>query len=341
MQANLEQGIKQMVVFEEKTIENTEKGKNVAEGTTPMKRKSLMTKRRNEIIFLCFIFAFPILHKLVFYIGKNFQSILLSFQAYDRESQSYYLIGFDNFKNVFYDLTHSTVLKTCMKNTLYLYLMETFISIPISLFCSFFIIKKVPGHGALKIIFFLPSMVSSVTMVLAFKYFCEYAVPDIASRWFNVTNFPLILNEYPYAYPMMLLYSLWVGFASGIVLYLGTMSKVPDGVTDAAMIDGVSVLGEFWHVIMPTVYPTLSVFLITGFVAIFTGSGPIYTFYKDSAPQYCYTTGYYLFTRVVGQNSSAADYPYAASIGMLITLIATPLTFLLKYTLEHIGPREE
>ena len=141
--------------------------------------------------------------------------------------------------------------------------------------------------------------------------------------------------------PMMLLYSLWVGFAGGIVMYVGSMSKVPDGVTDAAMIDGVSVWGEFWHVTMPTVYPMLSVFLITGLVSLFTGGGPIFTFHQYGAPDYCYTMGYFLFTKVMGPNSTIANYPYAATVGMIITLIATPLTFLLKYALEHTGPSEE
>lgn len=304
------------------------------------KKSSMATKRRNEIIFLVCIFAFPILHKCIFYLGTSFQSVMLSFQSYNTEAGEYYLSGWVNFQQIFKDLASSQVLKTSMKNTFYLYVMETFLSMPISLFCSFFVVKKVPGHGFLKIVFFLPSMVSSVVMVLMFKYFGDYAVPDFLKTYFGVQNYPYIFNEEPYAFSMMLLYSLWVGFAGGIVLYLGSMTRVPDGVTDAAMIDGVTVLGEFWHVIMPTVYPTLSVFLVTGFVAIFTGSGAIYTFYEDNAPSHVYTMGYFLFTRVIGDNSSVASYPYAAALGLLITVIATPLTFLLKYLLERFGPTE-
>ena len=310
--------------------------------STPKKKESSMaSKRKNELIFLACIFALPIIHKLIFYIGGNFRSILLSFQAYDYQKKSYVFNALDNFKVVFKDLTNSAILRMSLKNTVLLYCMETFISIPISLLCSFFVVKKVPGHGALKVIFFLPSMISSVVMVLMFKYFCEYAVPEAVKSLFGVQKFPLILNQYPYAYPMMLLYSLWVGFAGGIVLYVGSMSKVPDGVTDAAMIDGVSVWGEFWHVTMPTVYPMLSVFLITGLVGLFTGGGPIFTFYQYSAPNYCYTMGYFLFTKVMGESATKADYPYAATVGMIITLVATPLTFLLKYTLEHVGPSDE
>lgn len=300
-----------------------------------------MTKRKNEIIFLVCIFALPIIHKLIFWFGSNFQSILLTFQKYDRESTSYVFNGFENIKEVWHDIKTSRLLRQSMLNTFLLYCENTFISIPISLFCSYFVVKKVPGHGALKVIFFLPSMVSSVVMVLMFKYFCEYAIPELASDLFGVSRMPLILSEYPYAFPMMLVYDLWVGFAGGIVLYVGSMSKVPDGVTEAAQIDGVSVLGEFWHITMPTVWPMLTVFLITGLVGIFTGGGPIFTFHQYGAQDYCSTMGYFLFVKVMGPNSTSASYPYAAAVGFLITLVATPLTFGLKYLLEHVGPSED
>ncbi len=325
---------------EEIVVETVEESPTTDLPQKPQKSMA-MTKRKNELIFLACIFALPIVHKLIFWVGGNFQSILLTFQRYDTENSKYVFNGFNNLKEVLYDVVHSKVLRQSLLNTFLLYCEGTFISIPISLFCSYFVVKKVPGHGMLKVIFFLPSMVSSVVMVLMFKYFCEYALPEIAESMFGVENFPLILNQYPYAYPMMLVYDLWVGFAGGIVLYVGSMSKVPDGVTEAAQIDGVSVLGEFWHITLPTVYPMLSVFLITGLVGIFTGGGPIFTFHQYSAPNYTYTMGYFLFTKVMGDTATQADYPYAAAVGFLITLVATPLTFGLKYLLEHTGPSEE
>ncbi len=299
------------------------------------------SRRRKELIFLACLFVLPVIHTAIFYFGGNIQSFTLAFQSYDSAKAEFYFIGFNNFKLVFEDIANSPLIRTGMLNTLYLYLMETFLSMPISLLCAYFVLKKVPGSGALKIIFFLPSMISSVVMVLMYKYFCEYAVPYIAKKMFNADSFPLILNEYPYAFPMLIGYSLWTGFAGGIVLYLGTMSRASDGVLDAAKIDGVGMFGEFWHVILPTVYPLVSVFLFTGFVSIFTGGGPVYTFYKDSAPTYTYTTGYYLFVKVMGQNATYSDYPYTAAVGLIITVVATPLTFLLKYVLEHVGPTED
>ena len=125
----------------------------------------------------------------------------------------------------------------------------------------------------------------------------------LLSKIFNINDFPLILQEYPYAFPMMLVYSLWIGFAGGIVLYVGAMTRISEGIEDAAKVDGAGTMTEFWHIIMPSVYPMLTVFLVTGFVNLFIGGGPIYTFFEDRAPDYTYTMGYFLLVRVIGSNS--------------------------------------
>ena len=325
---------------EQNTLKNEENFPDCVSTQSRKKSSSMKTKRRNEIIFLCCIFALPILHKLTFYFGTAVQSVSLAFKSYNSDTGEYFYSGLVNFKEVFRDLSTSASLKLSLKNTVIFYIVDTFIGIPISLFCSYAVVKKVPGSGFIKVIFFLPSIISSVVMVMTFKYFCTYPLTDLILDWSGKTKLNLFQQQ-DTGYLMMIIYGMWAGFAGGLVLYLGAMTRVPDGVTDAAKIDGVSYLGEFWHVTLPTVYPTLTVFLVTGLVGIFTGGGPVYTFHQDDAPWHTYTMGYYLFTKVFGEKSDYAFHPYASALGVLITLIAAPLTFLLKYVLEHVGPQEE
>ena len=304
------------------------------------KKASMKTRRRNEIIFLCCIFALPIIHKLTFYFGTALQSVSLAFKSYDSTTGEYFYSGLINFKNLFRDLGSDVILKTSLKNTVIYYLIDTFVGIPIALFCAYAVVKKVPASGFIKVVLFLPSIISSVVMVMMFKYFCDYPLTEWILK--GTGKKELYLFSQPNtAYMMIIIYGMWTGFAGGLVLYLGAMTRVPDGVTDAAKIDGATYLSEFWHVTLPTVYPTLSVFLVTGLVGIFTGGGAVYTFHQDNAPSSTYTMGYYLFTKVFGAKASASDYPYASALGVLITLIAAPLTFLLKYVLEHVGPQED
>ena len=34
-----------------------------------------------------------------------------------------------------------------------------------------------------------------------------------------------------------------------------------------------------------------------------------------------------------------SDYPYLAAMGLLMTLVAVPLTLLFRYVLEKVGPK--
>ena len=72
--------------------------------------KTMLTKRKidKKLIFYIACFALPVLQFLIFYIGVNFQSILLAFQKYDGKTTSFYFDKQDlwvNFQRVYEELT--------------------------------------------------------------------------------------------------------------------------------------------------------------------------------------------------------------------------------------------
>lgn len=316
-------------------MDSTKKSKESREGFRRAKRR--------EWIFVLCVLAWPILHKLIFYFGVSFSSFSLAFKQYDSSTATYtFLKGarlFDNFKLFFRELAKNPTYLNSWGRTLRLYAVETFISMPISILCSYFIIKKVPLSGFLTVAFFLPSIFASTAMSLMFGYFVEWALPSIYA---NLTGqeLPILLRTPSSAFNVLLIYALWNSFASGMILYVGQMSNVGEGLQDACKIDGCGTMRELWHVVLPATYPLISVYLVTGFCAIFTGSGAVLLFYKYDAPDYVQTIGYILFTKVIGENASLADYPFVSAMGLVISLIATPLTFGLRYCLNKFGPRE-
>ena len=93
-----------------------------------------------------------------------------------------------------------------------------------------------------------------------------------------------------------------------------------------------------FFVVIPQIFPTLSTYLVIGIVAIFTDQANLYTFFRDGAAPENYTIGYYLFIKVMGSESSVADYPEAAAMGLLFTAVAIPVTFGVKALLEKLDP---
>jgi ABC-type polysaccharide transport system permease subunit len=93
------------------------------------------------------------------------------------------------------------------------------------------------------------------------------------------------------------------------------------------------------YIVLPLIYPTFVTFMVVGVGGIFTGQMGLYSFFGPSADETIQTFGYYLFktTKAAGES----DYPFLATMGILMTLVAAPLTFFVKWLLEKLGPSLE
>ena len=146
----------------------------------------------------------------------------------------------------------------------------------------------------------------------------------------------------PTQFWILLAYSSFFGLAGNLVLYLGAMSSVNQSTIEAAQIDGVGTLGRLWHVILPAIWPTVTVFIMTSFAGFFTNQGATFSFFGtgSQAKDESYTFGYWLFVLVKGAKTEA-EYPMASTAGVVFTLVAVPVTLLAKRLLEKYGPRED
>ena len=80
--------------------------------------KRIGQRKRNDIIFYCLMLAFPVVQFCIFYIGVNFNSILLTFRKYDFVTGQWSFAGFENKSKVLSDLGTQYVLIQSAKNSL-------------------------------------------------------------------------------------------------------------------------------------------------------------------------------------------------------------------------------
>ena len=140
---------------------------------------------------------------------------------------------------------------------------------------------------------------------------------------------------------VMLFYNVWVCLGANIVLYIGAMNRIPTELIEVGKLEGITLWKEFWLITFPLIFPTITVFIVAGVAGLFTNQCFVYNFYGNFAPQDISTLGYYMFIKVVGENSSLSNYPYASAFGVIFTLVAAPITLLVKYLLEKFGPGAE
>ena len=309
-----------------------------------MIKKHIHDKRKKELIFYVVMLALPVLQFSIFYLGVNFNSILMAFQRYDDTAKEFIFLDFPNvfknFKDVFHSLGTETVFPYALKNSLIAYFVSLIAGTGFALIFSYYVYKKFPLHGTVKVVLFTPSIISGMVLVSVFVEFVNVVIPSVSELITKEQMIGFITNPpTSKTFGSILFYCIWVGFGSSILLYVGAMNNISDSVSEACKLDGANLFQELFYIVLPLIYPTFVTFMVVGVGGIFTNQMALYAFFGPNADETLQTFGYYLFktTKAAGES----EYPFLATMGLLMTFIVAPLTFLVKWALEKLGPSLE
>lgn len=304
-------------------------------------RRFLGKKTVSKYVFVGTLMFYPILLWLIFYVYVNFNSIVMSFQniAIDGKTSWAGLSNFKNFLAKAFD--GSDQLAISLLNTLKYYVLTTVITLPIYFGVSFYFYKCMPASRIFRAFMMLPSIVSGFIMALVFKKFVEIGLPGI---WGGITGkdpnlFPNLLYDPDFSFGTILFYDIWLSFTAGFIYYPNAMRNIDPSIVESARMDGAGYWKEFWHITMPLIYPTFTTFFVLSVAGFFGTSGSLLLFYMYSAPPETSLIGYY-YTVMVLDSPTQTGYPILAAGGLVMTAIAAPLTFLVKFLMERYGPNE-
>ena len=315
-------------------------------------QKSEKTKKKRRFVldnavFCTVMLALPVLQFCIFYIGVNFNSILLAFQDIKIEGTKETITWtFANFglDRMFVGLKLNQVFRMVGMSVLTWGINIGF-NVPLGLLFSFYISKKLPLSKVFRVVLYLPSILSAVVMATIYMQFVDMALPSFLTEMLNIKT-DLSLGDGLTAVPetrflTIVFFNIFIGFGVSVLMYSNAMSGVDTAMIEAAHLDGATGIKEFWYIVMPQVYSTLAVFLYTSVATIFTNQMNLYVFYRGGADPSIQTLGYYLFSKTQAAQGVGSEYPPLAAIGIVLTLIAIPLTMGVKQLLEKLGPKEE
>lgn len=298
-----------------------------------------LSKRKKDMIFVACLVAWPLLQYFVFYICVNFNSFIMAFQSYktdfSTQTSKYVFNDFKNFIDLYKEFTQDGLLWYCIKNSLIFYVSSFIIGTMGSLFFSYYISRKRALGSFFQVVLFIPSIVSSIVLVTMFRYFADYAIPKVY-QMISGEYIPGLLSSKGTVFATLIFYNIWIGFGTSVLLYSGAMSNVSESVTEAAQIDGAGTLSTFIHVVFPLVFPTFKTLVLAGITGLFVSDMSVFSFFGIGVDKYLYTFGYYILrgTRL----ASLKEYPQLAALGVVLTIIALPLTFLVRKLLNKVGP---
>lgn len=291
-----------------------------------------------KYLFILSILIIPALFFCTFYIGVNTNSFVLAFQRISISGDKTF-VGWVNFKEAFLGLQGGELLLLSVKNSLIMYVISLLVCNPLYIIFSYFLFRKCAGYKVIRFVIMIPTIISGFVVSLIFKQFLQEALPALLGKlgFDNVQN---LLFDSRYSFGTTLFFSIWLSFATSLIVYPNAMNAIDDEVIESARLEGANTFREIWHIILPLIYPTFTTFFVTGFASIFTNCGPLVEFYQFNAPQETYNVGYFLFASTMNSDSMVS-YPRIAATGIIFTLVVTPLTYLVKHLMEKYGPSVE
>ena len=310
------------------------------------KKKRINQNELKKITFCILVLAVPILQVIIMYFCVNVNSILLAFKRYSQDSTgklSFVWCGFDNFKT-FLDIVFSSggALKKGFYNSLILAGVTFFVGVSFALLFSYYIYKKRFGYRTFNVLLFVPSIVSSIVMVILFSYFVDRAIPAVFMKLFNTRVVGLLSSPNSSdIFRTLIIFCLWTGFGTNVLMYSSAMSRIPPEIVEAAQIDGCGSVSEFFKITLPLIYPTISTFLVVNIAGVFSNSAGLFSFFGEKANPELWTIGYWFFIQTLAGRSSFTALPVPAAGGLVFTLFVAPITLIIRYVLNKFDPQVE
>lgn len=294
----------------------------------------MQMKKYRDLRFYILMMAIPVAQFCIMFIGVNFNNILLAFKEYDANME--YVWTLKQFKSVIAGFFNNEYLQASLFNSIKFYLLTTFATLPPSLFISYYLYKKFIFHRQFKVILFLPAVIAGVVVVTCFYYLADRGYPLLVEMITGKDDaLGLLVNSETRLYTLMG-YNIFYGLAGNFLFYSSAMSGIDESISEAAEIDGANLLQEFWHITLPTIFPTLQTFLVSSVAGSLIGDYGMYAFSKTSGGSAVPTMGYFFTAGIM--NDGEKNYPYYAALGLVLSVLTCIIVFSARAFLDKKDP---
>jgi alpha-glucoside transport system permease protein len=244
-------------------------------------------------------------------------------------------IGIDNYKDIFTSPDQRIVLR----NTVLWVLLTPFVATGIGLIYAV-LVDKARMEAFAKALIFLPMAISFVGASIIWKFVYEYR-PDQPGVnqigllnqiivWLGGTPQTWLINS-PWNTFFLIVVMIWIQAGFAMTVLAAAIKAIPEEIVEAARLDGVSALGMFRFVTVPTIRPALIVVLTT----IGIGTLKVFDIVRTM-------TGGQFDTSVVAnefytQSFRADNQGLGAALAVLLFILVIPIV---AYNVKHLRASE-
>ena len=286
-----------------------------------------MEKRKRATLYLCIPAALVIIAFMAF---PLFNGISVSFFKWNGYSQTRRFIGLENYVS----LVSDSVFWRSLGNTLIYGFGSTLLQNVFGLLIALYVNDKFRGRNFIRSLVYLPIMISGFIMGLILYYFVQLDGGVLNDILAMIGIGPVYWMETGLRSTLMVtLVNSWQYLGLCMVIYLAGLQNIPEMYLEAARIDGVNRLQEFFRIKLPMLMSSVTTAVITNLIGGFKLYEVIVSLSGGGPNRKSLSLSYYI--QLLYFNDEKAGYASAVGIALffIIFIISWPIN---KYLVSKV-----
>ena len=295
-------------------------------GTVSPIKKSQRQKEKRILLWMA-LPAFAVYASL--YLYPALTNLLYATQRWDGITAP----EFTGFRNITYLLTEDDLFRKALGNNLRFMLVVVIFQTGFALLFATFLLKNSKTNIFLRIVFFFPTILSSVSVgiIWTFLYDPNYGSITAFMKAIGLGDrAPLWLGNESLTLYSIALTQVWFHTGQMIVIYVAGLQQIPKELYEAAEVDGASRWQQFkgitWPMALPTTavvvaYTTIQTFKAFDLIFAMTGGGPSYA-------------SEILVTQIYNTAFISQKFGYASAQSVVLVVLVLFITWLQRKTLR-------
>lgn len=223
-------------------------------------------------------------------------------------------VGWENYARILDDAFFWTALRNTARYTL----MYVPLGLVVALGTALLLNRSYRAVRLFRTLFYIPVVSSTVATATIWYWLLnpQKGLLNVALGWFGIDG-PRWLYDSQWAMTAIVLMSVWAGFGTNMIIFLGGLQGVPGDLYEAARLDGANLWQQFRYVTLPSLTRTtflVSTLLIIGAFQVFDQA---YVLTKGGPGNSTVTMVYYIYNKGFG----SLEMGYASALSFVLFLI--------------------
>lgn len=185
--------------------------------------------------------------------------------------------------------------------------------------------RKIPGVRILRTMYYVPviSSLVAVSILWAFVYNYDYGILNGIIRFLTGLQGPNWLGDEVMIKISMIIFMVWRGLGTSIILYLAGLQNIPRNYYEAASVDGANAWHQFRNITLPLISPVSFYIFITSLIGGFQVFVEVQVMTTNGGIGYSAATiVYYLYDKAFKNYQLG----YASAIAIILAIIIFVIT---------------